>query len=326
MPSDPRVALALTALRPRIEAFRSAVAAAHERAQSLLSAGGGAGKAAEELGAFAMNRIDAGRFAAIHAGQPALDAASRSIVSQAVEILGSHARAANDAFVVDVPPGGSLPDFVAAALGRLGRSFGAAAVVELVKSGRFSAATNAFFLDFYGFEHWGRGERAVAPPLVVVVDGADLRGGGLADFLDGSVQLILVVRGASAPAPLTRLITPSALVIQTNDAGSLARLSSASGPAIVALVPDSAARFVHDPAGGKGAWQRLAVSFRPEPPRRALGMWSAAQQREELLALESLSMPPALGDASIESLTGNRDGDPVDRLASWLLTASGQAS
>jgi hypothetical protein len=326
MPSDPRVAAALSALRPRIEAYRAAVAAAHERAQGLLSLGGGAGKAADELGAFAMNRIDAGRFAAIDAGQPALDAASRSVVLQALEVLAKHARVADDAFVVDVPPGGSLAGFVAAALGRLGRSFGAAAVVELARSGRFNAAANAFFLDFYGFERWGRGERAVAPPLVVVVDGADVRAGGLADFLDAGVQLILVVRGASSPAPLARLITPSTLVIQTNDAGSLARLSSASGPAVVALVPDSAARFIHDPAGGKGAWQRLAVSFRPEPPRRALGMWSAAQQREELLTLDSLSTPPALGDASIESLTGGRDGDPVDRLASWLLTASGQAS
>jgi hypothetical protein len=273
-----------------------------------------------------MNRIDAARFAAIDAGQPALDASARSIVSQALAVLGSHATTANEAFIVDVPPGGSLTDFVAAALGRLGRSFGAAAVVELVRSGRFSAASHAFYLDFYGFEHWGRGERGVAPPLVVVVDGADVRAGGLADLLDASVQLILVVRGPSSPAPLARLITPSTLVIQATDAGSLARLASASGPAVAALVPDGAARFIHDPSGGKGAWQRLTISFRPEPPRRALGMWSAAQQREELLSLESLSTPPALGDASIESLTGSRDGDPVDRLASWLLTASGQAS
>ena len=326
MPSDPRVAQSLAAIRPRIDAYRSAVAGAHERAQALLSLGGSATRVAVELGAFAASRIDIARFAALDAGHPALDSNARSIVIQAADVLETCARPADDVFVVDVPPGGSLVDFVAAALGRLGRAFGAAAIVELVRSGRFSAADHSFFLDFYGFDHWGRTERAMAPPLVVVVDGADLRAGGLAEFMDGDFQLILVVRGASTPAPLARLITPGVLVMQQQDVSSLARLASAKGPSIVALLGDAGCRFVNDPAAGKGAWQRLAVSFRPAPPRRALGRWSVAQQREELLMLDVLATPPALGDESIESLAPGRNGDPVDRLASWLLAASGQAS
>jgi hypothetical protein len=326
MPFDPRVAPALAALRPRLDAFRSAVATSHARAQGLLALGGSVSRVAQELGAFAASRIDIARFVAIDAGQPAHDVAARSVISKAAEVLDGYARATDESFVVDVPPGGSLVDFTSVALGQAGRAFGAATVVELVRASRYNTSEHAAYLDYFGFDRWGRAERAMAPPLVIVVDGADLRVGGLADFLDGGIQVVLVVRGTCAPAPLARLITPGVLVIQSNDASSLGRLASSQWPAVAALVPDTAARFAHHPGSGKGAWQRLSVSFRPESPRRTLGLWSIAQQREELLQLDVLSTPPSLGDASIESLAPGRDGDPVDRLASWLLAASGQAS
>lgn len=326
MPFDPRVAPALAALRPRLDAYRSAVASAHARALGLLALGGSVNRVAQELGVFAASRIDIARFAAIDAGQPALDVASHAVISRAAEVLDGFTQAKDEAFVVDVPPGGSLVDFTAAALGQVGRAFGAATVVELVRGSRYKAAEHAAFLDYFGFDRWGRGERAMAPPLVIVVDGADLRVGGLADFLDGGMQMVLVVRGPCSPAPLARLITPGVLVIQSTDGAPLARLASSPFPSIAALVPDTAARFTHDPAHGKGAWQRLSVPYRPQSPRRTIGLWSVAQQREELLQLDVLSTPPALGDASIESLAPGLDGDAVDRLASWLLTASSQPS
>lgn len=326
MPSDPRVTSALAALRPRLEAFRSAVRSTLQRAENLLAPHGSASSVMSELGVFAASRIDFARFAAIDAGHPSLDTASRLAVTRAVAALTGFANAADDAFVLDVPPGGSLVDFVAAAHGQLGRAFGAAALVELARTGRYRSAEHDHFLEAYGFEHWGRSERFVAPPLVVLVDGRDMRPAGLADMLDGDLALIIVVRGACSPAPLTRLITPGTLVIQAAEPTALDRFATWTGPAVGALVPATAAQFTHDPTGGSQAWQRLRITSMPELPRRPLGRWSVAQQREELSQLEVLALKPGLGDTAIEALAPGRDGDPVDRLASWLLTASGQPS
>ena len=326
MPSDPRIVPALAAVRNRIEAWRSAVAVAHERARTLLTAGGSAEKVAHELGNFAAGRIDVGRFAAIEGGHPALDAAARAVVLRADAVLDEFLKASDDAFVTEVPSGASLTACVGAAFAWLGRAFGAAAVVELARSGRYVAADHERYLDAYGFERWGRVERMLAPPLVVLVDGTDLRTGGLSDFLDGAVQVVLVARGACTPAPVVRLITPNVLVMQWPALDPPTRINSWNGPAVLALVSDACARFTHDPAGGKSAWQRLSVMSRPEPPKRALGLWSPAQQREELLHLDVLSTAPSLGDTPIDALAPGVDGSPVDRLASWLLTASGQAT
>jgi hypothetical protein len=93
---------------------------------------------------------------------------------------------------------------------------------------------------------------------------------------------------------------------------------------VMALVPPSAACFIHDPNGGRSAWQRLRVWNRPTTlPRKALGGLSARQQTEELLQLDALSERPSLEKAALDSLIPAGSGDPTDRLASWLLDASG---
>ena len=326
MPSDPRVAAGLEALRPRIDAFRSAVSAAFQRAESLLAPHGSAASVREELGAFAANRIDFARFAAIDAGHPLLDAASRLAAGRASTVLNAFVTATDDAFVVDVPSGGSLVDVVASAQAQLGRAFGAAALIEVARTGRYRSADHDRLLEAYPFERWGRNERAVAPPLVVMVDGEDLRASGLADVLDGNAAIILVVRGKCCPAPLVRLITPATFIAQSAEATVLARLASWPGAVVVALVPAGTAVFTHDPAAGKEAWQRLTIVSQPEHPRRPLGRWSVAQQREELLQLGVLASRPSLGDTPLDALAPGRDGDSVDRLASWLLAASGQSA
>jgi hypothetical protein len=64
--------------------------------------------------------------------------------------------------------------------------------------------------------------------------------------------------------------------------------------------------------------------FHSDLPRRATHWVSGASRNSAKSFFSSISTPPALGDATIESLAPGRDGDPVDRLANWLLTATGQ--
>jgi hypothetical protein len=156
------------------------------------------------------------------------------------------------------------------------------------------------------------------------VNGADVRAGGLAEFLDGGVHIVLIVDGPCAPAPLVRLVTPGTVVVQTTDATGVDLFSKFEGPSVLAFVPSSAACFVHDPDGGRAAWQRLRIWSRPTTwPRHALGGSSAWQQTEELRQLDALAERPSLEGAPVESLVPTGSGDPADRLASWLLDASG---
>ena len=173
------------------------------------------------------------------------------------------------------------------------------------------------------FARWTRSERRLAPPLVVALEGGDLRAAALAEFLDGRQKIVLVVEGECAPAPLARLVAPGTFVLQTADAAGLDRFAAWEGPGIAALVPESAGRFVHDPAAGAASWDRLTIAHTPDkPPRRTVAGLSAAQQAEELEILRTLAArpaaiaPPAGAPAAAEAGTA----DPVDKLAAWLLS------
>jgi hypothetical protein len=110
------------------------------------------------------------------------------------------------------------------------------------------------------------------------------------------------------------------------------------GPAVVALVPETAARFVHDPSAGAAIAQRLTVVALPkEPPRVAVGGHSVAQQREELELLSALGSrlsaenpapapaPSAIAVAeSREPTAESRPSDAaVTALTGWLLAQAG---
>lgn len=321
---DDRLRLALDAISRQRAGYRSAVIAAHERAKTILSAGGGAERAALELGRFGDARIDPTRFAALESSNTALGYSRRIRIEWAANVLRALAAVDDGAFVVKVPSGGDLRLVVARGLFELGRAFGAAATVELARAGRFEAEHHAELIDGLGFDLWGKAERRVAPPLIVGVHGADIHAGGLADFLDGSMHIVLIVDGPCAPAPLVRLVTPGTAVVQTADATGVDVFTRFDGPSVLALVPSSAACFVHDPNAGRAAWQRLRVWNRPTtPPRKALGGSSAWQQTEELRQLDALAERPSLEAAPVESLVPIGSGDPADRLASWLLDAAG---
>lgn len=317
MPSDERTTLALRALARPIAAYRAAVVAVTERARGHLAIGGGAERTRVELGQFAAGHIDPERFAKLFARGGDLDAMAERGVRHALDVLREIGDADDEIFLVSVPAGGRMSRVVASKLARLGRAFGAARVIELARAGAYRPAQHDAWLEEFPFDEWNRTERRLAPPIVVSVDGADLRVGALAEFADGAEKILIVVRGACAPAPLERLITPGTFVMQTADATQLARAAAVDGPAIAALVPSDAAAFVHDPASGDAPWKRLTVSTVPaKAPAHALGALSAWEQGEELKQLLALSQRPP--EAAVVA-NGASAPDPAEQLAAWLL-------
>ncbi|MFN8574871.1 MAG: hypothetical protein U0132_22655 [Gemmatimonadaceae bacterium] len=323
MPSDDRIQLALRALERPIAEFRAALAGALAQANSFLAAqrtdpSTRADIASRELGSFANGRLDAAKFSALFASAGTLAPEHVAQVERAVKVLDEVLAQGEDLFQVDVPSGTVLSTAVGEALARIGRAFGAMLLVELVRGDRYQAAEHDGLLDRLDFRAWTRDERRFAPPLVVGVDGADLHVGGLADFTDGRQKIVLVVRGDGAPAALARLITPGTLVLQTTDGAGLDRVATADGPAIAAIVPDTAAQFLHDPRGGKEPWQRFTVWHLPEAPRKALGGASVWQMGEDLRQLAALAAAPSVEPATSGGLVAAGPAT-VDRLAQWLL-------
>lgn len=336
MPSDDLATRALAALKGPRAAFTAPVAAAVEEVRAYLAMhrptfdGRAAESARMELGPFAAGRIDAGRFGALFTGSGPLDAVSLVRVEDALAVLTRVAAAGDGLFRVELEPGGDLRLAVAHALAYAGRAFAAAQVVARIRAGRAGEAAATH--EGFPFRRWNRAERQIAPPLVVELDGADLHPAGLADFLDGAMKLVLVVRGAMAPAPLVRLVTPGVWVAQTDDPAALDALAAVPGPAIAALVPQGAARFVHDPAGGAVLGRRLRVDFLPGNGKAlALGGVSPFQQHEELAWLMELAAAPAAGPVSGDaapaagpgSTSADTSGAQVERLAAWLIRQAG---
>lgn len=330
MPSDPRVAKALEALRQPTAEFRAAVQGALVQAESLLAAQSSnpeasAARAARELGQFGAGRVSPERFAGLFSKSPPLDSASREALERAVSILRAVAREGDSLFTAEVMPGRPLGTTIDHALEVAGRAFGSIIVSELVRGGRYVAAEHDRLLDGAEFRAWNRAERRFAPPLVVEVDGADLHAGALLDFADGREKLVLVVRGEAPPAALVRCITPGTFVLQTIDGAGLELLAGFEGPAIAALVPEGAAVFLHDPRKGAEPWQRLSLMPLPEAPKKAIGGASAWQMNEDLKMLKDLARTPFAvpGVQGQKATPAMGAGDAVDRLATWLIDSAG---
>jgi len=197
-------------------------------------------------------------------------------------------------------------------------------LAEVVRGGRYRAAEHDRLLDPMEFRAWSKAARRYAPPLIVSLDGADLHAGALSDYADGREKIVLVVRGASAPAPLARCITPGTFVLQTTDGTGLDRVAAFDGPAVAAVMPEGAAVFLHDPAGGREPWQRLTVRTLGEAARRALGGISAWQLTEDRTLLADLGRTPftiPVSGGTAAPAVGAEDA--VDRIATWLLGQSG---
>jgi hypothetical protein len=332
MPSDPRVAAALAALQQPIAEFRAAVQAALAQADAFVLAQS-ADKTAQaklagvELGLFAEKHVDPARFAALFPAVAPADTASMKALEKARTILNAVSTKGDAPFLAEVTSGLKLGATIDAALASSGTALGAIIITELVRGGRYKAAEHARLLDPTEFRAWNRAERRFAPPLVVEVDGADLYAGALLDFADGREKIVLVVRGAAPPAPLARCITPGTFVVQTVDGTGLDRISSFEGPAIAAMMPEGAAVFMHDPAAGKEAWQRVTVRHLPLAPTSALGGMSAWQMGEDLRMLADVARTPfAVAGEGGKAAPAMGSSEAVDRIAQWLLGASGMTS
>lgn len=345
MPSDVRTGIALRALRAPRERFMSAVVAAVEEVRAFLEAhrpsfdGRATNRAAVELGAFGAGRIDPERFGALLGGGPALDGTAIARVERALHELSGVAAAGDQLFLADVGDHADLHLVVGHALASAGRAFGAAQAVERVRSGRADPADRTL-LGPFPFRRWNRAERQIAPPLIVELPGAALHAGALAEYLDGAQKIILLVQPPAPPAALARLITPGVLVMQTTEAADLDEIGRFAGPAVAALVPEGAARFVHRPGAGRAPGDRLSVEPLPDGSAiRPLDGMSAFHQREELGLLREMSAGyrvPGTEERQEASGTGHpapgtpppppqgaADAAPAavdaDRLAAWLL-------
>jgi hypothetical protein len=336
MPSDRRMGTAINALAGSMERYRSAVVTTAEEVRGYLasrqpSSDRGDESVAVGLGQFAVGRIDVDRFSSLLTNAPVEDAGTLEKVEGAYKILSDIASGGDDVFRVEVKSGGRLRDAVAGRWAEIGRAFAAARVAGMARAGSLNSSKNDKLLGPMEFQRWNEMERQIAPPLAVEVDGADLHAGELAEFLDGSVKIVLVVRGESPPAPLVRLITPSTFVLQTSDETGLDRFSDFAGPAVAALVPEDAARFIHDPAAGSQRWDRIEIFHLPEEaPKKAVGGVSVRQQTEELEQLRSLAGSTGATEAEAEGEAAVAaqviSDNPVDKLAAWLLSQADLSS
>jgi hypothetical protein len=330
MPSDPRVALAMDALKQSTAEFRSAVQGALTQIESMLAAHregpeAQAERARRELGVFGAGRVKADLFAALFHDATPLDEASKKALEHAAGHLREVSALGDSVFVAEVAAGRGLGATIDEALAAAGRAFGAIIVAELVRGGRYRPAAHDSLFNAAEFRAWNRAERRFAPPLVVGVAGGDLHAGALLDFADGREKLVLLVRGEMPPAALVRCVTPGTFVMQTVDGRGLDRMAAFEGPAIAALVPEGAAVFLHDPTQGPETWQRMSVQTLPAMPTKAIGGASAWQMGEDLKMLADLArtpfvVPGASGERGAPAIGSD---DAVDRLAGWLLDSSG---
>jgi hypothetical protein len=326
MPSDERIAKALEALSDARETFVSSVAMSVEEVRGILNRDQGANenpqvRLGHELGPFAAGRIDLERLSPFVGANARMNDEKRAQIQRALEALKDLKAAGDSAFTATVALDGYLRGTVFKALGRAGTAFGAARSVEWALHDIAPPEGVEDALETFPPNRWNGAERTFAPPLVIEVEGQDLRPASLAELLEGAQKIVLVVNGPAAPAPLVRLITPGVTVIQTDDPEDLAALAASPGPGIAALMPEGAAKFIHAPGAGKGLDGRLSVSFLPEKePTRPLGALSAFQQAEELRQLASLT---ASVEASLKAAEAPaQDGQEMDQagqLAAWLV-------
>ena len=327
MPSEERVRQALDAFKPLLGAFRSALVTTADEVRAALRTrqstwDGRVARVRAELGPLAVGRIDADRFATLVANHQEADPAALELLERALATLTELVARSEGLSVVEVPAGGSLYDAVGRALAEIGRGFSAARAVHGVRAGQRRGGDEERSIGPLPFARWTKAERRLVPPLVVAVQGSELRAAALAEFLDGRQKIALVVEGECAPAALVRLVAPGTFVLQSADGTGLDRLVAWEGPGIAALVPESAARFVHDPAAGGASWERIAITHVPDKvPRRTVGGLSATQQAEELELLRSLAARPAGAEAPAAAPVGAAaTAEPADKLAAWLLS------
>lgn len=330
MPSDDSLITgALEAMQAPAEAFHSALARAVEDLRAFIARhrkppGEPEDLAAAELGVFGAGHLDVRRFSALLSRPDTIEPDDLHHVERALEILAVAESRGTDLLCARVPSGGDLRDTAIQMLAEAGRVFGVIRQVAPLLDGHGAALDPGSLPHGYPFSLWSRGERAVAPPMFIQLNGSDLNAAGLAEFLDGSQKIILVVHGTSPPAPLARLVSPHVLVVQTHLTDDLARVASFAGPAIAAVGSEGLIPFVHQPGSGGSYADRLEVGDLPDAgPSHALGTQSSFRQSEDLAHLKALatvrSTDPSVLEPVAAGPAAQENADSIDRLAGWLL-------
>jgi hypothetical protein len=322
MPSDPRFAETLRALQAASSPFQTAIVGAVDELRAFLAAQRApraqrASSEAVKLGEFAAGRIDAAKFAELVGVATTLDSIRLGRLEQAYEVLDEFVRRGDELFRLDVQPGGDLRDAVRTTLAARGRVFNAAHEFDLLSCGGALREPVGEALDF---RNWSKPQRTLAPPLIVEVNGADVQADGLAEYLDGTQKIVLLVNGPVAPAPLARLIGPATFVMQTSDVAQLTLLAEFNGPGIAAVLPEGCARFVHDPRRGAQLGQRLHIDLIPETPAKAVAGGSLRAQQQDLAWLAELARLATSSAPLTVEVEPAAPAAPADQLAAWLLS------
>lgn len=314
MPSDERKGIALDAIRPRAELFRSAVATASDQVRGLLA---GSGNAADDqavaLGFFAQGKVDINRFASFAPKVARIDTAAEAPIRAAHEVLTSLLAEGDELFVLKLEESKELGHQVGIRLALIGRAFAAARVIELAKCGAYKEDKHAATLEKFPFSQWNSSERALAPALVIELSGADFKPSAIVPFLDAHIKFVFNLDGDAPAAALSRVVSPTVFVQQETGNAALEAFSAFDGIAVAALLPANAVSFVHDPSAGTATHDRfVSVVFPKEVKKRTIGGLSPTQQAEDYALLKSLIVAPVA--------TGDAASDPAGKLSAWLLS------
>ena len=314
MQFEERTSIALDAIRPRLDLFKSAVAVTTEEIRALLA---GSGESSEDhtvaLGKFASGHVDADRFSAFTRQQARVDSEAETPIRAAQGVLDKLLKEGDDLFVVKVTQGANLGSCVAHRLAVIGLAFAAAHVTDLAKRGQYRDEEHQLLLDGLAWSDWSQAERALAPGLVIELSGEDFAPSQVAPYLDAGMKIIFVVDGDAPAAAMSRLVTPGIYVQQSAAESPLEAFSAFDGTAAAALLPAGTVEFVHDPDAGDNTYERFTtLEFPREIRKRAIGGISAAQQAEDMALLEALAVVP--------TLSGEAASDPAGKLSAWLLS------
>jgi hypothetical protein len=320
MPSEERRGVALNAIRPCIDKFRSAVAKTSEEIRALL---GGTGNVPDDqsaaLGFFARGHVDVDRFSVFTPKSARIAEAAEAPTRAAQAVLDDMLGSGDDPFVLTLEEGEDLAGKVAERLAQIGRVFSAAHVVELAQRGKYVEEEHAALLERNPFAQWSRSERALAPGLVVELPGTVFTPAQVVPFLDTAMKMVFVVEDDASAAALARVISPGVFVQQETGDGALDAFKDFPGTAVAALMSSEAVSFVHDPRAGETTYERfVSLAFPKELKKRSIGGISAAQQAEDYALLETLSVVP--------TPTGEAASDPAGKLSAWLLSQADLAS
>ena len=314
MPSEERSALALQAIRPRIDMFHAALTVTINQVRGLLAGTSNtANDQSASLGKFAQGKMDLDRFATFTPKAPSIAPEVEAPVRAAEKVLKSLLEEGDDLFIVKIQDGRGLGHSLSVRLAHIGRAFAAARVVDLAKNGAYKEDKHADTLMRFPYAVWNSTERSLAPALLVEVGGQDFKPSAIVPLLDTNMKIVFSVSGDAPAAALSRAISPGVFVQQEIGDASLEAFSAFKGIAVAAFLPSTAVSFVHDPSSGSTVYDHfVSLTFPKEVRKRSIGGISPAQQAEDYTLLESLSVPP--------ELTAEAASDPAGKLSAWLLS------